>query len=618
MMRKILLPTIFALLAYGFWLSPNFKEIASGVAIFLFGMLSLEEGFKALTGGVLENWLRRSTNSLSKSLCFGFFSTSVMQSSSLVSVIAISFLSAGLISLSAGIGIIFGANLGTTTGAWLVAGFGLKVNISAYAMPMIVFGVILLFQKSKELRGIGYVLTGLGFLFLGIHYMKEGFESFSGSIDLKAYAVEGYAGIFLFVLIGLVATVVMQSSHATLVLIITALAANQITYENALALAIGANVGTTVTAILGAMSANVEGRRLAVAHLVFNLVTAAIAISLIYQLTNIVDVISQNIGIAEQNYMLKLAVFHTIFNTIGVIVMTPFIVPLVGVLEKVVKPINFLATQSKYLKESALDYPETAVAAIRNEMLRLYDQALDIIALGLRIKPTKIRAQSPIDEVVARADFAPRVDIDELYRESIKDLYSMIVDFGSKAQARNYEVPNGELFVLRTAGKYMIEAIKDTKHLQKNLNQYLDAENQRIQEQYNTIRIKLVSLLVALERVRSDSDDSAIILSLDHLKIEAHEQDKQFDEVLDKLIREHKITPQMATSLMNDKSYADNIADKLIAMARVLFSTGDSMTRAAERSMSMGEYELGAAVEDFEGSVRTEKSNATSNQGGKE
>ena len=162
-MRKILLPTIFALLAYGFWLSPNFKEIASGVAIFLFGMLSLEEGFKAFTGGVLENWLRRSTNSLSKSLCFGFFSTSVMQSSSLVSVIAISFLSAGLISLSAGIGIIFGANLGTTTGAWLVAGFGLKVNISAYAMPMIVFGVILLFQKSKELRGIGYVLTGLGF-----------------------------------------------------------------------------------------------------------------------------------------------------------------------------------------------------------------------------------------------------------------------------------------------------------------------------------------------------------------------------------------------------------------------------------------------------------------------
>lgn len=617
-MRKILLPTIFALLAYGFWLSPDFKELASGVAIFLFGMLSLEEGFKAFTGGVLENWLRRSTNSLSKSLCFGFFSTSVMQSSSLVSVIAISFLSAGLISLSAGIGIIFGANLGTTTGAWLVAGFGLKVNISAYAMPMIVFGVILLFQKSKELRGIGYVLTGLGFLFLGIHYMKEGFESFSGSIDLKAYAVEGYAGIFLFVLIGLVATVVMQSSHATLVLIITALAANQITYENALALAIGANVGTTVTAIIGAMSANVEGRRLAVAHLVFNLVTAAIAISLIYQLTNIVDVISQNIGIAEQNYMLKLAVFHTIFNTIGVIVMTPFIAPLVGVLEKVVKPINFLATQSKHLKESALDYPETAVAAIRNEMLRLYDQALDIIALGLRIKPTKIRAQSPIDEVVSRADIAPRVDIDELYRESIKDLYSMIVDFGSKAQARNYEVPNGELFVLRTAGKHMIEAIKDTKHLQKNLNQYLDAENQRIQEQYNAIRIRLVSLLVALERVRSDSDDSAIILSLDHLKIEAHEQDKQFDEVLDKLIREHKITPQMATSLMNDKSYADNIADKLIAMARVLFSTGDSMTRAAERSMSMGEYELGAAVEDFQGAVRAEKRNATSNQVGKE
>ena len=149
MIGKIFLPSILLVLAYGFWISPDFKEISAGVAIFLFGMLSLEEGFKAFTGGVLENLLRRTTDKLWKSLSFGVISTSIMQSSSLVSVITISFLSAGLISLAAGIGIIFGANLGTTTGAWLVAGFGLKVKISAYAMPMIIFGVILVFQKSK-------------------------------------------------------------------------------------------------------------------------------------------------------------------------------------------------------------------------------------------------------------------------------------------------------------------------------------------------------------------------------------------------------------------------------------------------------------------------------------
>ena len=184
MIRKIVLPTILFLLAYGFWISPNFKEIAAGVSIFLFGMLFLEEGFKAFTGGLLERLLRRTTDSTWKALSFGVVSTTIMQSSSLVSVITISFLSAGLIGLAAGIGIIFGANLGTTTGAWLIAGFGLKVKISAYAMPMLVFGIILVFQKSKNLRGIGYMLAGLGFLFLGIHYMKEGFEAFRDTIDL--------------------------------------------------------------------------------------------------------------------------------------------------------------------------------------------------------------------------------------------------------------------------------------------------------------------------------------------------------------------------------------------------------------------------------------------------
>ncbi len=274
MLRKILLPTIFSILAYGFWVSPNFKEIAAGVAIFLFGMLSLEQGFRAFTGGTLENILRKSTSRLWQSLGFGIITTTIMQSSSLVSVITISFLSAGLITLTSGIGIIFGANLGTTTGAWLIAGFGLKVKIAAYAMPMLAFGIILIFQKPKSLKGVGYILAGLGFLFLGIHHMKEGFEAFKETINLAQFAVSGYPGLFIFAGIGVFATVVMQSSHATLVLIITALAAGQITYENALALAIGANVGTTITAVLGAMSANEQGKRLAGAHLIFNLVPA--------------------------------------------------------------------------------------------------------------------------------------------------------------------------------------------------------------------------------------------------------------------------------------------------------------------------------------------------------
>ena len=162
MMKKLLLPVILLVLSLGFWVSPDFQEIAAGVAIFLFGMLMLEDGFKLFSGGFLERALEKATGSVARSIGFGIVTTTIMQSSSLVSVITISFLSAGLISLLAGVGIIFGANIGTTTGAWLVAGFGLKVNISAYALPMLAISIILVFQKSKYLRGGGFVLAGVG------------------------------------------------------------------------------------------------------------------------------------------------------------------------------------------------------------------------------------------------------------------------------------------------------------------------------------------------------------------------------------------------------------------------------------------------------------------------
>ena len=587
MIRRILLPTILLVLAYGFWISPDLKVIAAGVAIFLFGMLSLEEGFKAFTGGLLENLLRRTTDKLWKSLSFGIVSTTVMQSSSLVSVITISFLSAGLIPLVAGIGIIFGANLGTTTGAWLVAGFGLKVNISAYAMPMIVFGVILIFQKSKEMKGFGYVLAGLGFLFLGIHYMKEGFDAFKSTIDLTAYAVGGYTGVMLFTLIGLVATVIMQSSHATLVLIITALAAQQITYENALALAIGANLGTTITAIIGSLGANVNGRRLAGAHLIFNLATAVVAIALIFQLTRAVDVISEWFGIAQDDYTLKLAVFHTIFNTIGIVIMLPLITPLVNFLERTFQPKVRTAAQPKFLNDSSIGLADTAIEAVRMETLHLYDNAFDIIAAGLGLRPDDLRSERSLKEVIDDSKDIRPADIDEPYNDNVKSLYSEIIDYISRAHVSMTPAQADDLFALRAAGKDVVEAIKDTKHLQKNLDLYGKSDNPAIAEEYRTIRLQLASVLRQLEKIRGRGDDSAEVLSLDELKIEMKAQDKNLLQRLDHLVRQDLISAQMATSLINDGGYAYDVTKNLAKMGQVLFLAGDSGTRSAVRSLAL-------------------------------
>lgn len=596
------MPTILAVLAFGFWYSADFQQIAAGVAIFLFGMIFLETGFRYFTGGFLEKLLESTTDSLFKSVSFGVIATTIMQSSSLVSVITISFLSAGLIGLVAGIGIIFGANLGTTTGAWLIAGFGLKVKISAYAMPMLAFAIILVFQKSNNLKGIGYVLGGLGLLFLGIHHMKEGFEAFRGTIDLTQFALTGYLGLFVFVGIGSAATVIMQSSHATLVLIITALSVGQISYENALALAIGANIGTTITAIIGSMSANYMGKRLALAHLFFNMATGIIAVVFIWQIIWAVDNVASFVGIRSDDYTLKLAVFHSIFNTIGVVVMLPFINRLVTVLERLVPKIEPEAIEPKFLNESVLEFPETLTNAAREEVLYLYDNALEVIAHGLSMHRHIIDSDTDLEEYLDESREVLAVDIDEVYPTRIKTLYAAIVDYTSRAQSENSAEMGHAIYELRLAAQDIVQCLKSVKHLQKNLAVNIASDNEAVRGEYNRIRLKIATSLRTIQKLR-DGDDDVDIFDLDDLVIENKHDDSIANGTLDLLIRSEAITAITAASMMNDHGYADSIVQHLADAGRILFGDTGIAARDAQELLRFDEDEqealsLGAKVNE--------------------
>jgi len=598
MLRKILLPSILILLGYGFWVSPDFKEIAAGVSIFLFGMLFLEEGFKAFTGGMLEKLLQKTTNKTWKSLLFGMISTTIMQSSSLVSVITISFISAGLVTLVAGIGIIFGANIGTTTGAWLVAAFGLKVKISAYAMPMLVFGIVLSFQKSKYLKGIGSVLAGLGFLFLGIHYMKEGFEAFKGSFDLAALAVEGYPGLFLFAAIGAAATVVMQSSHATLVLILTALAAAQITYENSLALAIGANVGTTITAIIGSLSANVQGKRLAGAHLVFNLATGLIAIVFISQFVWAVDWVSDHVGIANDNYTMKLAVFHTLFNVTGVLLMVPLIHRLADYLFKVFPDKAKDLAEPLYLSEAVIEFPETVLKSLKKEVWHLFDSAFEIMAHGINLHRTEILESPDLEKTIDEDREIHELDIDELYAQKVKILYGAIVEFISQAQEHMPSIYAEEMFRLRKASSGIVECVKHIKHLRKNATRYMLSDNENIRAEYNRLRYQISMILREIYRLRneSDYDHSLAILEMDELKAEIQLGHRQLDERITEVLRDERITPMMATSLLNDFNYVNETSRNLLDTAQALLISHSDLIAEAAQAVVLDEDEIDDAT----------------------
>ena len=592
MLRRIILPTIIAVLAFGLWISPHFNEIAAGVAIFLFGMLFLEEGFKAFTGGLLEGLLNRTTDRFWKALSFGAVTTTIMQSSSLVSLITISFLSAGLIELVAGIGIVFGADIGTTTGAWLIAGFGLKVDIAAYAMPMLVFGVILVFQPSKTLKGIGSVLAGLGFLFLGIHHMKEGFQAFRDTIDLARFAMPGFAGLVVFTLIGTVATVIMQSSHATLVLILTALAAEQITYDNALALAIGANVGTTITAIIGSLGSNYQGKRLAAANVIFKVVTALIAIVFISQFIAAVDVVADFLGIAPDNFTLKLALFHTIFNVVGVAVMTPLVGRLVALLSAVIRQPAEDLVEPKYLNEAALQFPETVLRAVTDETLHLYDNAFEIIAHGLNLHRHDILSERDLQRVVGESRRVMAFDLDTIYERKVKVLYGSILEFIGRAQSRLPTPFAEKLYELRTAGALIVQTVKEVKHLRKNLSLHMNSPNIYVRREYDRIRVELAAVLRKLHELRNAPEGEVGVLDLDEFKLSIDRSELTDINELDRLIVERRITTKMGTSLMNDLTYARDAIWDLVKVGNALYGSTDARDKVVEQLLALTDEDL--------------------------
>ncbi len=578
---------------------PNASMILGGIALFLIGMEYMESGFKTFSGSLLENILEKFTSNTPKAITTGFIVTAIVQSSSLISIIVISFLSAELMTLTSAAGVIFGSNIGTTTTAWLVSTFGLKIKISAYAMPMIVLGIFIpLLLKSNSWKGIASILIGLGIIFLGIGYMKEGFESLKEGVDLAQYAMAGYAGIFVYVLIGAVATVVVQSSSATMAIIITALATGQIDYANALALAIGANIGTTVTAVLGSLKSNENGKRLAVAHFIFNTITALIAIIFIYQLANLVDYLAAMVGIGTENYAMKLALFHTIFNVIGVLTVSPFIHLLVRFLNTLFVPKGANKGKPKYLDDASLALPSTALSAIIMETKHLYDNAFDIIVHGLNLKKKNVLSTMDLDEVVKDVYTHGTFDIDDFYNHWIKGIYSEIIEFSTKAQANMPPAYIEELYKLKLASRDIVEAVKDTKHLQKNLLKYTNSTNEHIKEQYNDIRKGLAELLRNINTIARTEEEDAIIVLLSKAKVHAKRYDILANGILDNLIRRGLITKEMATSLMNDSDYAYNISQNLIAMAEILFIDIKSDLKKLNEEISISDEEVDLLIKD--------------------
>ena len=307
-------------------------RLLGSLALFLYGMKIMSEGLQKFAGDSLRKILTAMTTNRITGVLTGMLITALIQSSSATTVLVVSFVNAGLLTLTQSIGVIMGANIGTTVTAWIISALGFKVDISAFALPLLAFGLPLLFSGKSSRKSIGEFIFGFSFLFMGLEGLKGNAPDLSANPDMLAfvqnYTDMGFFSILLFLFIGTVLTMVVQASAATMAITLIMCANGWIDYHLGVALVLGENIGTTITANLAALTGNTQARRAALAHLMFNVFGVCWVLVLFYPFTAgvswfVTDVMHVSDPAVAVSF--KLAAFHTAFNISNTCIMICFV-----------------------------------------------------------------------------------------------------------------------------------------------------------------------------------------------------------------------------------------------------------------------------------------------------
>ena len=324
-------------------------QLIGALGIFIFGMKIFSEGLQKIAGNRLKGILSGMTRNRLIGVLTGVGTTAITQSSTTTTVMAVSFVNAGLLSFVQSTGVIMGANIGTTVTAWIVALFGFKMQITPIAMALIGIFFAFLFSKNQRWRNIAETMVGFGILFIGLEFIKNGVPDIRSNPELlsflDSFSEYGYLSLILFVAIGTILTLVMQSSSAATAVTLVMLFEGWISFPIAAAMVLGENIGTTVTANIAAMVGNVHAKRAARFHLLFNVLGVMWMMVLINPVLHTIDYIVQafshnpvsimgNDPSARPNATLGLSLFHTSFNVLNVIILFAFVPYIVRLIER--------------------------------------------------------------------------------------------------------------------------------------------------------------------------------------------------------------------------------------------------------------------------------------------
>ena len=310
----------------------DFLRLIGSLALFLYGMKIMSEGLQKFAGDSLRRILTAMTTNRVTGVLTGVLITALIQSSSATTVMVVSFVNAGLLTLTQSIGVIMGANIGTTVTAWLISALGFKVDIAAFALPLLAFALPLFFSGKSSRKSIGEFVFGFAFLFMGLQSLKSNAPDLGANPEMLAfvqnYTDMGFFSIILFLFIGAILTMIVQASAATMAITLIMCANGWIDYHLGVALVLGENIGTTITANLAALTGNTQARRAALAHLVFNVFGVMWVLVLFYPFTNAVSwFVTHVMKVSDPAVAVsfKLAAFHTAFNISNTFIMIWFV-----------------------------------------------------------------------------------------------------------------------------------------------------------------------------------------------------------------------------------------------------------------------------------------------------
>ena len=383
-----------------------------GIGFLLLGMSMMTEGLKAAAGDSLRTILERSTQTRMRSLMTGFSLTALVQSSSAVIMTTLGFTNAGMLNMRKAAWVVFGSNVGTTMTAWIVALIGLKIRVDVVALPLIGLGMLLhLFLRGGRWKHLGFAAAGFGVLFFGLGALRDAFDNIATVFPVEQIAAVGLWGVALGVLAGAVLTLLMQSSSAALAIVLTAAVTGVFTPLIGASLVIGANVGTTGTSILASIGATPNARRLAWVHVLQKGLTSVIALLLLWPMWLIADYIAVHTG---GTITTALAVYHTLFNVLGVALMWAFAERLFRFVERRIKQTELMSEKPRYLDKTVVTSSAMGVGAMQSELKRVFKQLLrrgrGVLGLeesGQRFAGAGVEASVRVDIGVDGARSAP-------------------------------------------------------------------------------------------------------------------------------------------------------------------------------------------------------------------